>query len=264
VKFKCVVFKKLIVAGRLPVVKEVEIKETSNTPDGGAVLIAELGLHVMVQGQLSIRVAAFASDRIRGGGAWIAVAAALAHRSVRLMAGEFGDTLLPMLATIRKRMTIKICAMSLCTNKEDEVVVTMPSESGIPSYTVTVAPSAMLLAGPVGNLTILETRGSGGSSETRGSGGSSETRGRGVNVDSLNIHSYNGEEGKDASRGWPVIENVKQKEVKTVLPHTRKLNVFLGSSGSHRTPQAREARVQKTSKRAHVWEDKAWSRAFKR
>ena len=65
----------------------------------------------MVQGQLSIRVAAFASDRIRGDGDWIRVAAALEHRSVRLMAGEFGDTLLPMLETIRKRMTIKVCAM---------------------------------------------------------------------------------------------------------------------------------------------------------
>lgn len=244
VMFNCVVFKELIVAGRRPVVKEVDIKETLFTPGGGAVLIADLGLHVMVQGQLSIRLAAFAPDRLRGGGGWTQVAAALEHRSVRLMAGEFGDTLLPLLATIRKRMTINVCAVRLC-----------PGGACGPSDAVKLAPSAMLLAGPVGRLTILETRGSGGSSESRGSGGSSD-------VASLNIQSYVGEEGKDESRGWPVIENVKQKEVKTVLPHTRKLLVFLGSNTAHRTPKALEARAQKTRKRADTWKDKAWAQRF--
>ena len=108
--FNCVVFKELIVAGRRPAVKQNDVKEALLTLGGGAVLIAELGLHVMVQGQLTIRLAAFASDRIRGGDTLlpgtIQVTAALEHRSVRLMAGEFGDTLLPLLATIRKRMTI--------------------------------------------------------------------------------------------------------------------------------------------------------------
>ena len=42
---------------------------------------------------------------------------------------------------------------------------------GGPSAAVKVVPLAMLLVGPVGRLTLLETRGSGGSSETSGSGG---------------------------------------------------------------------------------------------
>lgn len=251
VTFKCVVFKELIVAGRRPVVKEVDIKETLFTPGGGAVLIADLGLHVMVQGQLSIRVAAFASDRIRGGGEWIKVQAALEHRSVRLMAGEFGETLMPLLAALRTHMTIKVCAMKLCTDKEDGAVVMTPPDSG--GHALTVEPSAMLLAGPVGRLTI---------SETRGSGGSSETRGRGVNIASLNFQSYVGEEGKDVSRGWPVIANVKQKEVRTVLPHTRKLLVFLGSNTANRTPKALEARDQKLRKRLDAWKDKEWAQRF--
>ena len=106
----------------------------------------------------------------------------------------------------------------------------------------------MLFAGPVGHLTILETRGSGGSSEILGSGWSSETRGRGVNVVSLNIQSYVGEVGKDETRGWPVIDIVKQKEVKKLLPHTRKLFVFFGSNTAHRSPKALAAREQKQAR----------------
>ena len=240
-RFKCVAFKELIVAGRQPVVKEVNIKETLATPGGGALLIAELGLHAMVQGQLYIRFAAFALDRIRGGGSksgeicadgslqW---AKALEHESVRLMAGEFGAALLPLLATIRKRMTTNVCAY------DDH------------------AQSAMLMAGPVGRVTMLGTRGGGGSSETRGRGGSSEIRGRGVNVASLNNQSYGGEEGKDETRGWPVIGFAKQKEATTVLPHTRKLSVFFGSNTTHRTPTALAARGQKRQQRTREQQSK--------
>ena len=106
----------------------------------------------------------------------------------------------------------------------------------------------------MGRLTMLQIRGSGGSSETRGGG---------VNVASLNSQSYVGEEGKDASRSWPVIENVKQKEVNTVLPHTRKLLVFLGSNTAHRTSQRREVRAQNTRTRADKWPDKAWAQRFR-
>ena len=252
VSFHVVKFKHLIVARRCPVVKELEIKETFDTPGGGVALIAELGLHVMVQGQLSIRIAAFDTRKIRGGGEWDEVADSLAHRSVRLVAGEFGDTLLRLLATIRKRMAIKVCAMTLCTDKEDGT--TLIQTDG-PMEALKVTPSAMLVAGPVSRLTMLQSRGSGGSSETRGGG---------VNViASFNAQSYVGEKGKDASRGWPYIENVKQKEVKTVLPHTRKLLVFLGSNTSHRTQEAREARAHKRTERASACQDKAWAQPYR-
>ena len=173
--FHCVAFKELIVAGRSPIVKQVNIMETMFTPQkDGCVLIAELGLNVMVQGQTSIRLAAFASafasECIRVDEPWIlTVASFLERRSVRLMAGEFGNTLSPLLELMRKRMTINVCAMRLCTGKDDG------------------GPSAMLWAGPVGRVTILD------------------------NVASVNNQSYVGPEGRDWSRGWPVIDNVKQR-----------------------------------------------------
>ena len=144
--FHCAAFNELIVAGRSPIVKQVDITETMFTPQkDGCVLIAELGLNVMVQGQTSIRLpafaSAFASECIRVDKPWIlTVAAFLERRSVRLMAGEFGNTLSPLLELMRKRMTINVCA----TGKGDG------------------GPSAMLWAGPVGRVTILDTRGSGG------------------------------------------------------------------------------------------------------
>ena len=99
----------------------------------------------------------------------------------------------------------------------------------------------------MGRLTILETRGSG----------------RGVNVASLNRQSYVGEKGENACRGWPVIEHVKQKEVNIVLPHTRKLLVFLGSNKAHRTPTALEARHRKRSIRAETWRGTAWTQQIR-
>ena len=82
-------------------VKELDIKDSFVTAGGGVALIAEFGLHVMVQGQLSIRFAAFDTGKIRGGGELLdAMAEALNRRSVRLVAGEFGATLLPWRANL--------------------------------------------------------------------------------------------------------------------------------------------------------------------
>ena len=80
----------------------------------------------------------------------------------------------------------------------------------------------------------------------------------------MNRQSYAGEEGENASRGWPVIENVKQKEGEIVLPHTRKLLVFLGSNTAHRTPKALEARERKWRIRADKWKDKPLTRQNRR
>ena len=43
-------------------------------------------------------------------------------------------------------------------------------------------------------------------------------------------------------RGWPVFDIVKQKEAKTVLPHTQEILVFLGSNWTNRKPESRKAR----------------------
>ena len=120
---------------------------------------------------------------------------------------------------------------------------------------VKFSPSVVLVAGPVVSLTTLPIRGGRGSSETRGCG---------ANLGVLNSKSYTGESGKDVTRSWPVIESVKQKEVTTVLAHTRKLSVFLGSNTSNRTPQARKARAQKANVRSNKYWGQACAQKFKR
>ena len=76
-----------------------------------------------------------------------------------------------------------------------------------------------------------------------------------VNGVSLNIQSYVGEEGKHVSRGWAAFERVLQKGVPTVLPHTRKLDVFLGSNTSHPTPK------YLTKRWAQTWA-RTWAQRF--
>ncbi len=250
VQFSCIVqFPSLIVAGRRPVVKDVDVKETLSLPGGGSVLIAEVGLHVMVQGQLSIRLAAFANSApLRGGGVTFDnVAEAFENRSVRLIAGEFGETLFILLAAIRKRMAVNVCAMRLCSDKEQGAVAQLPSKNGGPSVDVKIASSAMLLAGPVGRIMLLGTAFCGVS----------------INAASVNTQSFVGEEGKDASHGWPVLGNLKQKEVLKLLPHTQKMLVFIDSNKTHRTPEALQAREQKRRQRADTFVGAAWAQRFR-
>ena len=145
-------------------------------------------------------------------------------------------------------MRVSVCAMYRLSESAAE------AGSDSVSGTSFIAKSAMLLLGPVGRIT--------GLAATDGSGGSSDTRGRGIDVASLNAQGRYCGEDKDASRGWPKIESVKQKEVKTVLPHTRKMLVFIGSK-SIRTPKALEARAQKRRNRAEAWQDKPWAQRFR-
>ena len=58
-QFDCVSFDDVIIAGRLPTTKEIDIEDIVITPDGRSVLIAEVGYHNSIQGQLTMRLAAF-------------------------------------------------------------------------------------------------------------------------------------------------------------------------------------------------------------
>ena len=138
--------------------------------------------------------------------------------------------------------------MSLCPDKDDGAVVELPSKSDGRHKKVKVASSAMILAGPVGRIQMLETRGSGES----------------VVLASVNRDSYEGEWGKDAARHWPVLGYVKQKEVLMVLPHTQKLLVFIGSSTSNRSNEGHRARGETRSQRADMWRDQPWAQRFRR
>ena len=50
-RMDCVIFDDVIIAGRLPTTKEIDIKDRVITSDGRSVFIAEVGYHVKVQGQ---------------------------------------------------------------------------------------------------------------------------------------------------------------------------------------------------------------------
>ena len=247
-KYKCLVFLNTIVAGRESMVKEIEAKEALSFSGGGYVLIAEVGLNRNVQGQLSFMLAAYVKAGSIHTDDLEKVADALVRRSVRLMAGEFGDSLIAMLSETRKRMRAKVCAMSLCPDKDDGAVVEVPSQTDGTYKTVKVASSAMILAGPVGRIQMLETRGSGES----------------VVLASVNRDSYEGEWGKDAACHWPVLGLVKQKEVLMILPHTQKLLVYIGAATSNRSFNALRARFDTMSQRAEKWGSQSWAQRFRR
>ena len=85
-----------------------------------------------------------------------------------------------------------------------------PSASGASIFEV-AGECAMLLAGPVGRLKVFETCGGLDRSATRDGRG-------GVLVRWHQSVAFAGE-GKDAFRGWPVIDFVRQKQVQAALPH---------------------------------------------
>ena len=111
-----------------------------------------------------MRLAAFGkSDPHRGSGeSWDNVTAALAKRSVRLMAGTFIDAMSlesdgpfqAILAAVRWRMQVKVCAFVISTD-----LVNHP-----PTYEDDIAQmsaSAVCVLGPVDGISMLEYNGSG-------------------------------------------------------------------------------------------------------
>ena len=230
VSYRCVGWHELIIAGRHPVVKEIDFKQTLITPAGGDALIVEVGFHVTVLGQLSLRFAAFSKPAEVGSHhyteeTWESVAGVLEKRSVRVLAGEFRDSLYPLLAATRMRMTVNVCALRLLSDKgpvsavaEDVVEAPAPSDNSAPAP---VYASFMLVTGPVRRISpsLLQEQ-----------------------VEALNEESFEGEppERRDASHGWPVFHIVKEKEAKKTLPHTENIVVFLESMQGHRSDQKKD------------------------
>ena len=230
-QFDCVSYDDVIIAGRLPITREVGITDILITPDGGSVLIAEVGYHVSIQGQLTMRLAAFGkSDPHRGSGeSWDTVIAALVKRSVRLMAGRFIDAqslgnacpFQAFLAAARSRMEVKVCAF----------VISIDFANHTPVYEddmVKMSASAVCVLGPVGDISMLEYNGSGSLVESDGA------------LSNLN----------DDSRGWPFIPCVKQKRTQKAFPYTQKVLLYIGSSTSNRSLAGRRRRELTAKARA--------------
>ena len=241
---------------------EVEIKQALLTLGGGPLLIAELGLSVSIQNMLSIRVAALCvhdQDAAGDGDAkgWADVAQALEQRSVRLIAGEFRDQIFTILQSLRKRLAVRACAVEPSTDKQ--------------SGTHWLASSSMLFVGPVGDIKRLATRDGGDwpvMVETRGSGvlikEPAQEKWR-VLHDILSDLAFIGNDGEDESRGWPKIDSLKQKKALTVLQHTKKLSIFMGSGGSSRRQPDRIAyRDDRRAARAEEWSSQVWAQPYRR
>ena len=64
------------------------------------------------------------------------------------------------------------------------------------------------------------------------------------------VEHHSGGRGKDASKGWSVIPQVKQKSVQCKLEHTEKLSIYMGSRNSRRSEGSREMRNFKRRERA--------------
>ena len=212
-------------------------------------MIVEVGFHVTVLGQLSLRFAAFSKPVAEGfhhytDATWESVAGVLEKRSVRVLAGEFRDSLFPLLAAARVRMTVNVCALR---RKTDEGPVSAVAEDVVeaPPVSAVADPellaSLMLVTGPVRRIlpSVLQEQ-----------------------VVALNEESFNGDTGTDASRGWPVFHIVKEKEAMTTLPHTEKIVVFLESNTSHRSDKKRQDRQESAKRRADQNPASEWAAQF--
>ena len=258
--FHCVVQYELIIAGRAGIVKEVEIKDFFNIAAGGPLLIAEVGFAVSVQQMLSLRVALIGLPTMEVITPWGDFARALERRSARVLVGEFTDQLWPALEHLRKVISVKACAVEPCVrsfrNRDD---------------TYWLASSAMLVLGPVGSIKMLVDDDTGRTKWTP----LSETRGCGVQLQEpveeswkamkyvLESLPFVGTEGEDESQGWPVIASVKQKKAMTVLEHTKKLIVFMGSKDSRRQAESAFYRAERRAERADVWAHKSWAQPYR-
>ena len=260
VQFQCISRGDLIVAGRNGIVKELDFKEELLTPLGSGVLIAEVGFNVGIQQMLSLRVAAIGVPIDPESAVmvtWDDVAQALERRSVRVLAGEFTDKFLQFLKAMRNLVATRVCAVEPCVKFEDN--------------THWLASSAMVMMGPVGHVTMMVEE-QGGTCWTP----LSETRGRGVQIRepieelwkamkyTLEIEVFRGNDGEDKSRGWPMISKATRKKATIVLPHTKKMLVFMGGTESRRTNQGFAHRDDTRSSRAEKRGDAAWARPYRR
>jgi hypothetical protein len=265
-KFHVIMQDEILIAGRVGIVREVRIWEVVPTPGEGTLLIADVGLSVAVQQMLSIKVAALCVRKHERSAyakaEWQKVAQTVVSKSVRLIAGEFEETIFVFTQALRKYATARACAL--------EPYI----ESG--SVKHWLGSAAMLCIGPVDKVKTAEASSitdwpsmkvrHRGDTDTHGSG---EPRGGGYPifpptaavweklrsclVDRKEHASY------DEARGWPIIGSIKQKKPDEVMPHTTKLLIYMGGNRSRRSNESLKLRSKKQAERYRCKPWKPWA-----
>ena len=283
-KFMCVRCDELIIAGRVGFVKEVNHRQTVTTPGRGTLAIADVDFSVTVQQMLQMKVAVLRVRDVPGRAGvcdachpshWREVAHELSRMSVRLIAGEFGGSILQLLTNARSILSARACAF-------EPAFLDNRRQQGI------LSSSAMVFLGPVESVTtadkpslddwpVMEARYR-GATDLSGSG---LIRGSGVMIPTPphdhwpRVRKILLGEGKDAafdgqndeSYGWPIVQTIKEKKPSTVMPQTSKLCIYMGATQQRRSEEAKKHRKRALQERMgksanRIWSNKQWKRPY--
>jgi len=244
----------LVVAGRKGIVEEVTEKEFVSTNSGGQILIADVGFNVSHCDQLSMNVAVWdtnAYDTQEFHQPFSEIAQVLVSKRVRLVGGEFHDTLDLAVMCLRNTVSARVAAAEIfreASNAEAE-----------PEYVL--ASGAVLLLGTVlKGKSLCDTLSSVEERYSRPADckfldtfpkGFSEPKEWYFPLDAARARAV--DMCDDAARGWPPFGNCHQKIVKTQHRGTQKLLFYLEGSNSRRKPDADDRRKDKFHRRRDFW-----------
>ena len=260
VQYMCECEGTCIVAGRRGIVKNIKRDEyvelPPEDPSGGMLLIATVHFGVAVMGIMSMSVAVL-DVQVRGSGPevcelpaeeaspspWADTTEKLALHNVRVLAGEFAAKGPSVVEAIRQSVRMTPAAVDLRKGNPDLMV------HG--ADTLWMASSAMFILGPVLSVRTLIK-----DDPRKWDVMTCMTRGGGVKIcdagDAPGIwpsmsyallqEVYLGGAGKDESKGWTVIEDVKEKKSRDEPAGTKKLFVFMGCKESRRDDESWQRR----------------------
>ena len=195
----------------------------------------------------------------------------LSQKAVRVLAGEFHDHTGEFLKQMREQVCINMAAW-LPYKQEDN--------------TVHVSNSYMFVLGKVQSLQLAFTEHTRskpradvwsfiGMSDSRGRCGltqldrlswpASPAELKGLFPDKPRgffVEQHHRGHGEDASKGWPVIPHVNQKQGKHQEEHTEKLSIYLGSRQSRRSEGSTAERNLRRRERAKRAVGKPWAKPF--
>jgi hypothetical protein len=224
-EYHCLVECKLIIAGRIGLVKNV-FRRNAMCIDDVSFLLAQVDFAVSLGGggsHFNVAVFAVAETSAKSAVAeraiWTGVAHELQKNTVRLLAGDFKGIASKAICSLSTSVQVTACGVE---------------NSRWPSF---------LILGPVSKVKMHRP--------TRGDGASEQPM------------TYFPKD-VDQSRGWARIEQVTNKPSRSVLPHTTKFALYLGGNESRRGPEALSRRAVARLERANAVPNAKWAQAYRR